>query len=254
MPEPEHQASFVLTVAESKRLIARSLKHLPLLTRALNEGIVAVAKGTTNGYVAEELLGHGISKTDYCTGVTKPSHGGDSAATANKLPDLVLREGEVLEDVSATEIVSEMGAGGVFIKGANAINYDRGQAGILIGHPTGGTIGAAIGTVVARRATLLIPVGLEKHIPGDLHELYAALTRVADGGSGPTLWPVDGRLFTEIEALKLQMSGGSAALIGAGGIAGAEGSVRISVWGTPEHISRARGIIEDIQGEPQFIA
>jgi hypothetical protein len=142
----------------------------------------------------------------------------------------------------------------VFIKGVNAINYEKGQAGILIGHPTGGTIGAAIGTVVARRATLLIPVGLEKHIPGDLHELYAALTRVADGGSGPMLWPVDGRLFTEIEALKLQMSGGSAALIGAGGIAGAEGSVRIAVWGTPEHISRARGIIKDIQGEPPFIA
>ncbi len=254
MPEPEHQQSFVLTVAESKRLIARSLKRLPVLMRALNGGIVAIAKGTTNGYVAEELLGRGLDKTQYCTGVTRPTQGADSATTASNLPDVVLRHGEVQEGVTATEIVSEMGPGDVFIKGANAINYDRKQAGILIGHPTGGTIGAAVGTVVARRATLLIPVGLEKHIPGDLHQLYRDLTRVADRGEGPTLWPVDGQIFTEIEALKLHMAGGQAALMGAGGIAGAEGSVRIFVWGTPEHIARAGGIIRDVQGEPPFIS
>ncbi len=252
MPPPSHQKSFVLTVPESKRLIARALKRHPAVITALNQGIVAIAKGTTNSYVVEELTGEGIHKPHYCTGVTKPSRGAEQAETANKLPDLVLRRGERQHGVAATEIVSEMGPGDVFIKGANAINYERRQAGILIGHPTGGTIGAVIGTVVARRATLLIPVGLEKNIPGDIHEIHRDLTRVGSDGSGPTLWPVDGTIFTEIEAVQL-LSGARAALIGAGGIAGAEGSVRLSVWGAADEVNRAENAISDILGEPPFV-
>lgn len=253
MPASVHQKSFVLTVAESKRLIARAVKAHPLVTRALNEGVVAVAKGTTNAYVAEELLARGLHRHHYCTGVTTPPGREGPAPTANKLPDAVLRHGDPVEDVSATEIVHEMGPGDVFIKGANALNYEKKQAGILIGHPTGGTIGQAIGTVVARRATLLIPVGLEKSIPGDLHDIYGELTRVGPGGDGPTLWPIDGMIFTEIEALRLFMSGGRAAPMGAGGVAGAEGSVRISVWGSSEHIARAEGAVESVRGEPPFV-
>ena len=146
-----------------------------------------------------------------------------------------------------------MGPGDVFIKGANALNYERRQAGILIGHPTGGTIGAVIGTLVARRVTLIIPVGLEKNIPGDLHEIYGRMVEVSANGSGPMLWPVDGEIFTEVEALEL-LSGCRAAPIAAGGIAGAEGSVRIAVWGTADHVARAEAAVEDILGEPPFIA
>lgn len=253
MPAPVHQKSFVLTVAESKRLIARAVKAHPLVVKALNEGIVAVAKGTTNAYVAEELLGRGLHKAHYCMGVTTPPGREGPAPTANELPDVVLRHGEPVEGTSATEIVHEMGPGDVFIKGANALNYEKKQAGILIGHPSGGTIGQAIGTVVARRATLLIPVGLEKSIPGDIHGLYRDLTEVGPGGDGPTLWPIDGMIFTEIEALRLFMSGGRAAPISAGGVAGAEGSVRVSVWGSPEHVARAEGAVEVVRGEPPFV-
>jgi hypothetical protein len=253
MPAPQHQKSFVLTVAESKRLIARSLKWHPLVKNALNNGIVAVAKGTTNSYIVEELTGQSIEKPLFCTGTTKPSAGaGDWARTANELPDLVLRKGQRVEDVNATEIVDEMGPGDVFIKGANALNYDLGQAGILIGHPTGGTIGAAIGTVVARRATLLLPVGLEKNIPGDINEAYGGLVAAGANGSGPTLWPVTGMIYTEIEAAQ-NVSGATARLIAAGGIAGAEGSVRISVHGAPDQVDRAEGFIKDCQGEPPFV-
>jgi hypothetical protein len=253
MPAASFQKSFVLTVAESKRLIARALKRHPAVLGALNQGIVAICKGTTNAYVAEELGGEGIDKALYCTGVTKPSHGAEWAKTGNKLPDLVLREGQPVEDVSVTGIVNEMGPGDIFIKGANALNYDLKQAGILIGHPTGGTIGAAIGTVVARRATLLIPVGLEKSVPGDLHEAYRELRSIGANGAGPILWPVDGEIFTEIEAVQL-ISGARARLIGAGGIAGAEGSVRLSVYGSADQVDRAQGCIEDVQGEPAFLS
>ena len=254
MPTSTHQRSFVLTVAESKRLIARALTRHPLIINALNRGILAIAKGTTNSYVAEELLEEGIVRTDYCTGVTKPAKGAEGAVTANKLPDVVLRDGERLEGVTATEIAGEMGPGDVFIKGANAINYEKRQAGILIGHPTGGTIGSVLGTIVSRRAVLMIPVGLEKNIPGDIHEIYRNMVRVGTEGGGPMLWPVDGEIFTEVEALQLLMGGGSAAPVAAGGIAGAEGGMRMAVWGSSEHIARAEAAVNAVLGEPPFIA
>jgi hypothetical protein len=252
MPAPMHQRSFVLTVAESKRLIARAIRRHPAVIRAMNQGLLAIAKGTTNAYVAEELLGEGIHKPHYCTGVTKPSTGAEWARTAAELPDVVLRQTERQEGMTAVEAAGQMGPGDVFIKGANALNYETCQAGILIGHPTGGTIGAAIGSVIARRATLLIPVGLEKSIPGDIHEIHRRLYRADNHDEGPTLWPVDGEVFTEIEAVQL-LSGASAAPIAAGGVAGAEGSVRLSVWGAPDQVDRASGAIEDVLGEPPFI-
>ena len=251
MPDAVCQASFVLTVAECKRLIAKGVRRHPAVWAALSDGIVAVAKGSTNAYVAEELAEEGIYKPHYCTGTTRPAAGESDVEVANKLPDLVLHKGERVEGVSATEIVGDMGPGDVFIKGANALNYERGHAGILIGHPTGGTIGAAIGTVVARRAHLLLPVGLEKSVPHDLNGLYHRLTEAGEKGSGPTLWPVEGEIFTEIEALGAAC-GVKAAAIGAGGILGAEGGLRMSVWGAADEIERAKGFISGIHGEPAF--
>ncbi len=242
--------SFVLTPAESKRLIAKGIASCKPVKRALKSGIVAVAKGTTNGYVAEELSGEPIEKTRYCTGTTTPLlRKRCGVETSNELPDLVYRDGQRWEGVSAVDAAGEMGAGDVFIKGSNAINYERGQAGILIGHPTGGTIGAVIGTLTARGAVLLLAVGLEKNIPGDLCK--TARTVAATKGGGPALWPVNGEIFTEIEALRT-LCAVEAVVTAAGGILGAEGSVRFSVHGLPERIEQVSALLGEIQGEPPF--
>ena len=45
------------TPAESKRLIARAVVAMTPVRRALENGRVIVAGGTTNAYVAEEILG-----------------------------------------------------------------------------------------------------------------------------------------------------------------------------------------------------
>lgn len=247
MPPAQYQKSFVLTVAESKRLIARALKRHPAVVKALNQGVVAVAKGTTNAYVYQELGEEGIDLTKYCLGVTVPA--GSEARTSGDVPDLILREGGRVEDATVKEYIHEMGPGDVFIKGANAINYERRQAGILIGHPTGGTIGATLGTIISRRITLLMPVGLEKNIPGDLHQIHRDMVSVGPNGSGPMLWPVDGTIFTEIEAIET-ITGCRSYLVGAGGAAGAEGAVWLSVHGTVDQVDRAAGAIADIRGEP----
>ncbi len=244
------QKSFVLTSSESKRLIAKGIAECELVKNALRKGLVAVAKGTTNSYVAEELSGEPIDKTLYCTGTTKPVKKKSDVNTANELSDLVYRDGQLWEGISAADAVAKMKAADVFIKGANALNYDRDQAGILVGHPTGGTIGAAIGTLVARRAVLLIPVSIEKSIPGDLYDT-AKMIECASDGSGPTLWPVSGEIFTEIEALKV-LCDVQAWPIAAGGILGAEGSVRMSAWGTEEQIENVNTLLAQVHGEPPF--
>ena len=251
MPARQYQKSFVLTVAESKRLIARGVARCDEVQRAIKSGIVAVAKGTTDAYIVEELTGQEVQKPLYCTGTTRPSGRESDVKVANELPDLVLRAGEVWEGVAATEAAAQMGPGDVFIKGANALNYDLDQAGILIGHPTGGTIGAAIGTAIARRITLMLPVGLEKSVPGDLYDTAAALAAAGEHGGGPTLWPVSGMIFTELEALEV-LCGVVARPIGAGGILGAEGSVRISVWGESGQIDEVGSLVDGIHGEPPF--
>lgn len=238
-----------LTVSESKRLIAKGVAALPEVRAAFAGGTLAVAPGTTNGYVVEELTGHRLDKTLYVTGNTMPAKY-EGPRPQKQLADFVFRRGVRLE-MPAVEAVRDMVPGDVFIKGANALNYDRQQAGVLIGHPTGGTLGAVLGTVIARRLHLIHPVGLEKNIPGDLHE--AARLQVDRDGTGPTLWVSPGRIFTEIEALRV-LCGIRAVPVGAGGIGGAEGAVWLMLLGEADDLARAELFVHSIHGEPPFLS
>jgi len=240
----------VLTVSESKRLIAKGIARHPAILRALECGTISVAKGTTNGYIVEELTGEKIDKLKYCTGVTRPRRGGAEGRTANELPDLVLRKGQRIEGVTSTDALADMGPGDVFIKGCNAINYELQQAGILIGHPTGGTIGAALGTVIARRIVLIHAVGLEKCVPVDIAEAAAEAAEPC-AGNWSRLFPVPGEIFTEIEALET-LFGVDVIPYAAGGIGGAEGSVRLLMSGAKKQIEEVDAYMETIWGEPPF--
>ena len=62
----------VLTVSESKRLIAKGVAGHPDVLAALKDGMVVIAKGTTNAYVVEEITGAEIKRTDYVTGAVLP--------------------------------------------------------------------------------------------------------------------------------------------------------------------------------------
>ena len=246
------RTDLVLTVAQSKRLIAKGVAHYEPVQEALSEGTVAIAKGGTDAYVVEEILGERIDKRHYVTGQVLPR--GASRADAgltSELPDVVLVRGERLAGVTATEAVADMKAGDVFIKGANALNYETGVAGLLVGHPTGGTLGAAIGTLVARRIRLLVPVGLEKEVASDVVGAAEALAEA--GGPGPSLWPVHGDIFTELEALDV-LCDVLAVPIAAGGVAGAEGAVWLACFGDEPQIEQVKALAEQLEPEPPFVA
>ena len=67
------KAHVKLTVAESKRLIAKGVAAMGIVKKALAEGMVSVAKGTTTGRVAEEILDKKFDRADYVTGNITPS-------------------------------------------------------------------------------------------------------------------------------------------------------------------------------------
>lgn len=238
-----------LTVAEGKRLIAKGVAASELVQRAMEQGSLAISSGTTNAYVIEEITGEKFDKKTHVTGRTLPA-GYKGPALSYAGNDLIIRKGERITGVAANDYVTEMGPGDVFVKGANAINYELNQAAVLIGHPTGGSVGSTIGTIVARRIQYLHPVGLEKSVNADLNEMAALLNEDSDG-KGPTLWVVPGMLFTEIEALET-LAGVAACHVGSGGIGQAEGAVWLALFGDEEGLARAKNVIEGVRGEPSF--
>ena len=238
-----------LTVSESKRLIAKGVSQADFVRRAMDEGTLAMGSGTTNGYIFEEITGKKIDKYSFVTGNTVPS-GYSGPELTYTHPDLVIQKGERL-NIAASKALADMGPGDVYIKGANAVNYERKQAGVLIGHPTGGGVGAAIGTVVSKRICYLHPVGLEKSVSADLDEVAERMNRDSDG-TGVVLWVVPGVIFTEVEALRV-LADVEAIPVASGGVGGAEGAVWLALFGNNDQLDKAEEVVSSIRGEPPFI-
>lgn len=242
---------FVLTVAESKRLIAKSIAQLPEVKKAMEEGTVVVATGTTNAYVLEELLGIKIDKRSYRSGVTTPKEPErHPEPEGEKIPDKVFVNGGVAPEYDRVNAVHYMKKGDVYIKGANVINYLQEMAGILIGGIDGATIGHTIGHIIGKQIHLVIPVGLEKLTFEDINLLHKLAAE--EDYEGPRMWPIAGKIITELEALNT-LTGVDAYLYSSGGVAGAEGSVRILVDGSEEDMEKTLKIIESIKGEPRYL-
>jgi hypothetical protein len=241
-----------LTVAESKRLIAKGIAAMPAVRKALADGTVVVATGSTNGYCIEEITGQAIAKPRYMTGATLPFGVGREGRLSRDVPDFVLKNGEPQDGVGSKDAVEDMRAGDVFIKGANALHYPTRRAGVLIGHPTGGTVGATLGTIIARRIRLIVPVGLEKCVAQPLEDVCEFMMSDSEC-TGPSLWTLPGEVVTEIEALRI-LAGVDVVQSAAGGLAGAEGAVWLALRGTPDQIDAAKKVIDTVHGEPPFVS
>ncbi|MDI6811737.1 MAG: hypothetical protein QMD80_08765, partial [archaeon] len=56
MAKEKEKILITLTPSESKRLIAKGVKNLEEVQRALKHGTIIITLGTTNAYVVEEIL------------------------------------------------------------------------------------------------------------------------------------------------------------------------------------------------------
>ncbi|AXV39348.1 hypothetical protein [Methanobacterium sp. BAmetb5] len=250
---------FLITPAAGKRLIARALVDYPSIKSALKSGTLVIIAGTTNGYVAEEILTflgqqEGFSRERFFRGIVLPSAGLISKSGRLKdetgFPgDVVIVDGVWKKGLTIFDVVGDLKEGDVILKGANALQLPEKKAAIYIGHPQAGTIGAALQAVVGRRVRLILPVGLEKRVDTDLDELVLRIN--SPGTEGPRLLPVVGEVFTEIDTIS-SLTGARAELVAAGGVAGAEGSIWLAVSGQTHQVAHAEKLIESIYREPQI--
>lgn len=238
-----------VTTAMGKRLIAKGMAVHPDIQRVLERGTLVIIAGTTNGYVAEEILtslgqAQGFSRRGFRRGMHTPP--GTEAPEIEFPGDVVISDGMWHKGTTVTDAAGQLQEGDVVLKGANAFD-SRGQAAVQIGSTTGGTIIATMPAVIGRRVRLIIPAGLEKRV---FEDVYVLARRVnAPGTDGPRLFPMPGQLFTELDAIKL-LTGAQAHLIAAGGVYGAEGAVWLGITGSDEQIRTAAELIQSVADEP----
>jgi hypothetical protein len=249
----------VLTPAAGKRLIAKAVHIHAAVQAALQSGTVVIVAGTTNGYVAEEILrflgqSDGFCRNRFFRGITLPHS--FAVTESGRLPDesrfpgdVVLVNGIWQKGKSIFDVADDLKEGDLILKGANAVDLVNRRAGILIGHPKGGTIVAAIQTVVGRRVRLIIPVGVEKRVSANLDSLAAKLNDPQN--QGPRFLPVPGEVITELDALT-QLTGCAAEISSGGGVCGAEGAVWVVVSGNSAQEQAARKLLDAVSAEEPF--
>jgi len=246
------KAQFTLSAPESKRLIGRAVKEHEWVKKALKNGIVAIALGSTNAFVAEEILGRKIKKEKYIAGFVD-KRGTCVIPAPERLKSVVLEKGRIIkEDVE--EVVKRMKNNDVFIKGANALDFE-GTAGVMMASLIGGTIANVLGVIKARGIKLIIPVGLEKLIPNSIDEVSkaAGIYEVSYSTGIPVgIMPVSGEVITEIEAFEI-LAGVSAVSIGSGSI-GNSACRTFLVEGEEKKVRKAIEIVESIKGEKEIKA
>jgi hypothetical protein len=250
---------FVITPAAGKRLIGKAMAKHAAVATALKKGTVVIVAGTTNGYVAEEIiskLGQAkeFKRDLFFRGITlppnRPTTSTGRLSDESKFPgDVVIRDGVFHKRKTIFDVVDDLREGDVILKGANTVDLTQRRAAILIGDSKAGTIGVTLQAVVGRRVRLILPVGLEKRVSGNLDELAAKMNE--PGTHGPRLLPVPGEIFTELDAIAL-LTGASAQMVAAGGVCGAEGSVWLAISGKPAHEKAAEILIKSIVNEPAF--
>jgi len=238
------KAYAVLTPSASKRLIAKGVSAHPSVRNALAHGTLVVTLGTTNGYVAEELLGEPIDRAAFAAGMI------DGEWRINprlgEATDLILVNGK-RSDLTPDDLLSSLTAGDVIIKGGNAID-PFGTVGVLMGSESGGTVGRYVPLALARGVEIVIPISVGKSVHSPISELSLRLgSRRFDLGEGIPcgMFPLVGNVITELEAIE-SLFGVSATHVASGGIGRGTGSVSLLIEGENERVRSAYELLRSL--------
>jgi len=245
---------FIVTASMGKRIVAKGAVLHPDLRDVLRKGTLVIVAGSTNGYVAEEILqsigqAEGFSRAGFRRGTVVPP-GFAGLKKADLKGDVVITDGKWREgdrDKTVFDVAGSLKAGDVVLKGGNAVNLASGQAAVYIGDPSSGTAGAILPVVYGRRVKLIVPIGLEKRVTDDIDTLASDINDT--GTEGPRFMPLPGGILTELEAIKL-LTGCKARLAAGGGIYGAEGSVWLVVKGSDGELAAAEKLLDSVSQEP----
>ncbi len=243
------KASVVLSPVAAKRLIAKGVKTIPVVKKALTKHTLIIALGTTNAVVAEELLGKEIDKQAFAAGFI------DDRFNVNKrlgeIDELIIRKGKQVK-LDQQELLNSLTAGDVLIKGGNAID-PWGHVGVLVSSRQAGTVGRYYSIALARGVEIVIPISLQKAIHSSIEDLARQMgTDRIDLCMGHMcgMHPITGRVVTEIDALE-ELFGVQVTQIAAGGVGSGAGSVSLLIEGQEESVRGAFELITTLSYEKE---
>jgi hypothetical protein len=246
------KAVFTLTPAESRRLIARAVAQMPEVQAALKNAYVIITGGTTNAFVAQEILG--TREVDPGRFTAGTSAYGTLCVTDPKdrqpFPIILFRGDRV--DKTIREALDDFRPETIVIKGANAVDPE-GNVGIITSGYDGGTVAATIGTMTHTGLNYIVPVGLEKLVPSVKESSIYTGAKTYDYSMGADFGMyclVKAKAVTEIKALEI-LAGVETKLVAAGGIAGNQGAVVLVSMGEKENLEKAIEAVEAVKGEPE---
>ncbi len=209
------KAVFTLKSAESRRLIAKGLVEMPIVKEAWEKAYVLLAGGTTNAYVAQELMGTDEYRPELCTvGLSTNGVLCNTPLESRKFFPMVYKQGVPQEDMTLKD--------GLFDFYPESLRW-------------------------------ICPVGLEKLVPSVKESCNAVGAKRIDISMGADfgMYHIATAIpFTEKEALKTLFNL-ETTLVAAGGIGGNQGSVVLAVEGEKEDVEACVEFIEkEVKGEP----
>ena len=257
-------AEFIFTPSESKLLIAHAVVKMELICNAMKNGIVAMHPSSSTHFISNILnKGKDHPGQVWVTGTVVPKGlcvdsrtGAETGLLTKSLADpgkyphtVVFYKGELQMGWTIYDLCERMGPGDVYIKGVNAVDTNH-TTGVLLGSMVDGTIGKIVSARKEKGFSILVPVGIEKLIPGTVEDAVAFIGRTKDYSMGVKcrMFPFRADItITEVEALEM-ISGGKAHIFSCGGLHGAEGAVSIALEGTEEQVNHAIEVCESIKG------
>ena len=244
------KAVFTMIPAESRRLIAKAVVQMEEIKIAKQRAYIILNGGTTNGYIAQELLGMTELEPQKFTAGTN-THRLLCVSDADKRTPfpIILYQGE-RSSKTLPESLQDFHIETVLIKGANAIDPE-GNVGVITSGFDGGTIGATYGTVTSQGLKYIFAVGLEKLVASVKEAAAWAGAKTLDytiGAEFGMFCIPNGTVVTEIEALKI-LADVEAKHIASGGVGESAGSVVLVIKGEESKVRKAISIVESIKGE-----
>lgn len=216
-----------LTVEEGKEIIALGILNHPTVIDSMKNGKILFKGGTTVSKITEKFLGVSLRISGRITSRGTVS----SKNIIEGAHSIIYNKGQWWNvDETIVEETSKFTENDIIICGANAFD-NNGNAAIMAGSPGGGKVGQSLSSWYTEGAKVIIPVGIEKIIPGDLNEIIKRTSRSGKSlswGMAVGLMPIKGELFTEIEAIK-RLADVECFPIGAGGLGEAQGSSTLEI-------------------------
>ncbi|AFM22530.1 hypothetical protein Anamo_1944 [Acetomicrobium mobile DSM 13181] len=242
------KAQVSLTVNEAKRIIAKGVRELPLVKKALEEGKILLKGGTTVSAISEELVHLPLG----ICGRVSPR--GTKCSKFNlDAPHCMLIDKGIVKDIDEEERFEasalSMGEEDVFITGANIFDV-LGNAAMMAGVPFGNFPGKIIPAINSEGVKIIIAVGLEKLSPIPVSQSINAAGRRSielSFGMAVGLIPICGEIIHEQKAIEL-LADVQATPIGMGGILGAEGATTLVIEGQSQEVHKIVDIVKTIKG------